>query len=267
MAAAAARGPRSHPRPRQPASEGSRPGPVAAVRRRAGDRTARWPTTPRCPTRRPWSETEALGFEKEALGLYMSGHPLQRYAAVLDVGRREAPGGPDRSRTPTARSAASSPACVRSRPSGATGWPCSCSRKKPPRSRRSSFRRRSRSAAALDRRRRDAARAREVRARRRDRAGSSSPRSRCSTWSATARCAKSRSGWQGTGLGEDAMRALVGRARALPRRSPRARCVVEVNGGQRAARARRHRPPHQAERPASCARSRRCAGWGRVVLK
>jgi DNA polymerase-3 subunit alpha len=32
---------------------------------------------------RPWTETEALNFEKEALGLYMSGHPLQRYANVL----------------------------------------------------------------------------------------------------------------------------------------------------------------------------------------
>jgi len=35
------------------------------------------------PETRPWSETEALTFEKEALGLYMSGHPLQRYADVL----------------------------------------------------------------------------------------------------------------------------------------------------------------------------------------
>jgi DNA polymerase-3 subunit alpha len=35
------------------------------------------------PEVRAWTEAEALGFEKEALGLYMSGHPLQRYAAVL----------------------------------------------------------------------------------------------------------------------------------------------------------------------------------------
>ncbi|MEO8484602.1 MAG: DNA polymerase III subunit alpha, partial [Acidobacteriota bacterium] len=35
------------------------------------------------PAVAPWTETEALGFEKEALGLYMSGHPLQRYAATL----------------------------------------------------------------------------------------------------------------------------------------------------------------------------------------
>jgi DNA polymerase III subunit alpha len=33
----------------------------------------------------PWTETEALGFEKEALGLYMSGHPLQRYAEAIAV--------------------------------------------------------------------------------------------------------------------------------------------------------------------------------------
>jgi DNA polymerase III subunit alpha len=32
-----------------------------------------------------WSESEALACEKEALGLYMSGHPLQRYAEVLAV--------------------------------------------------------------------------------------------------------------------------------------------------------------------------------------
>jgi DNA polymerase-3 subunit alpha len=30
-----------------------------------------------------WSEAEALGFEKEALGLYITGHPLQRFADVL----------------------------------------------------------------------------------------------------------------------------------------------------------------------------------------
>src|SRR5262245_20210922 len=35
------------------------------------------------PSVRAWTETEALGFEKEALGLYMSGHPLQRYAETL----------------------------------------------------------------------------------------------------------------------------------------------------------------------------------------
>jgi len=34
---------------------------------------------------RPWTEGEALTFEKEALGLYMSGHPLQKYAAILDA--------------------------------------------------------------------------------------------------------------------------------------------------------------------------------------
>ncbi|HKW03288.1 MAG TPA: DNA polymerase III subunit alpha [Vicinamibacterales bacterium] len=37
------------------------------------------------PETRRWSETEGLAFEKEALGLYMSGHPLQRYALVLDA--------------------------------------------------------------------------------------------------------------------------------------------------------------------------------------
>lgn len=35
------------------------------------------------PAARPWTETEALVGEKEALGLYMSGHPLTRYAGAL----------------------------------------------------------------------------------------------------------------------------------------------------------------------------------------
>ncbi len=35
------------------------------------------------PPARVWTETQALTFEKEALGLYMSGHPLQRFAGVL----------------------------------------------------------------------------------------------------------------------------------------------------------------------------------------
>ena len=35
------------------------------------------------PSVAPWTETEALACEKEALGLYMSGHPLQRYAEAL----------------------------------------------------------------------------------------------------------------------------------------------------------------------------------------
>ena len=35
------------------------------------------------PDTRPWSETEALAFEKEALGLYMSGHPIERHRADL----------------------------------------------------------------------------------------------------------------------------------------------------------------------------------------
>ncbi|MBI2833534.1 MAG: DNA polymerase III subunit alpha [Acidobacteria bacterium] len=31
----------------------------------------------------PWTQTEQLAFEKEALGLYLSGHPIARYAAEL----------------------------------------------------------------------------------------------------------------------------------------------------------------------------------------
>jgi DNA polymerase-3 subunit alpha len=42
---------------------------------------------------RPWTETEALTFEKEALGLYMSGHPLQRYAGVIAGAGARTPSG------------------------------------------------------------------------------------------------------------------------------------------------------------------------------
>ena len=48
----------------------------AAGRRSAGGRS-------RCPTRAPWTEAQQLAFEKEALGLYMSGHPLERFAEEL----------------------------------------------------------------------------------------------------------------------------------------------------------------------------------------
>jgi DNA polymerase III subunit alpha len=35
------------------------------------------------PDATPWSDSEQLGFEKETLGLYWSGHPVNRYAAEL----------------------------------------------------------------------------------------------------------------------------------------------------------------------------------------
>jgi DNA polymerase-3 subunit alpha len=37
------------------------------------------------PAVKPWTEMEALAGEKESLGLYMTGHPLQRYGAALDA--------------------------------------------------------------------------------------------------------------------------------------------------------------------------------------
>ncbi len=41
------------------------------------------------PTAAPWTESEQLAFEKETLGLYWSGHPVDRYAAALrDFGAR-----------------------------------------------------------------------------------------------------------------------------------------------------------------------------------
>jgi DNA polymerase-3 subunit alpha len=35
------------------------------------------------PVAKPWTETEQLGYEKETLGLYWSGHPVDRYASAL----------------------------------------------------------------------------------------------------------------------------------------------------------------------------------------
>jgi DNA polymerase-3 subunit alpha len=41
------------------------------------------------PPATPWTESEQLGFEKETLGLYWSGHPVDRYATALrDFGAR-----------------------------------------------------------------------------------------------------------------------------------------------------------------------------------
>jgi len=37
----------------------------------------------RLPDPQPWTEMEMLGYEKEALGLYLSGHPVDRYAEDL----------------------------------------------------------------------------------------------------------------------------------------------------------------------------------------
>ncbi len=37
----------------------------------------------RLPDAKPWTEAEQLGYEKETLGLYWTGHPVDRYAAAL----------------------------------------------------------------------------------------------------------------------------------------------------------------------------------------
>ena len=41
------------------------------------------PVVIRLPDAPPWTEAQQLAFEKEALGLYMSGHPLERFAEEL----------------------------------------------------------------------------------------------------------------------------------------------------------------------------------------
>jgi DNA polymerase-3 subunit alpha len=41
------------------------------------------PAKERVPDAPPWSEAERLGFEKESLGFFISGHPLERFRAEL----------------------------------------------------------------------------------------------------------------------------------------------------------------------------------------
>ena len=82
-------------------------GQIAAVRRRRrsrGDADRRRGAACRWPRRGP--RREALAFEKEALGLYMSGHPLQRYAEAHRGRRRAAVRGSDAVRGRRARSPA-----------------------------------------------------------------------------------------------------------------------------------------------------------------
>ncbi|PYI71156.1 MAG: hypothetical protein DMF08_09310, partial [Verrucomicrobia bacterium] len=40
-------------------------------------------TAPRRQASRPWNEHEKLSYEKELLGFYVSGHPLDAYADVF----------------------------------------------------------------------------------------------------------------------------------------------------------------------------------------
>ena len=112
------------------------------------------------PVAKPWTETEQLGYEKETLGLYWSGHPVDRYASALKEtsARRRSPISPTASRSrkpptagdpaaanrwrPTRRSAASSPRAGCSRRAKATGWPRSRSRMRSAAWRSSCFRKR-----------------------------------------------------------------------------------------------------------------------------
>ena len=56
---------------------------IAARRRCSEATTSGGLTIIRLPDTAPWTEMELLGFEKEALGLYLSGHPIDRHAADL----------------------------------------------------------------------------------------------------------------------------------------------------------------------------------------
>ena len=78
----------------------------AAVRRASDDDDGQPPGTPTAlPDAPPWTEAEQLAFEKETLGLYWSGHPIDRYADALKAVRRQdhRPTSPTRRRAGTAR--------------------------------------------------------------------------------------------------------------------------------------------------------------------
>ena len=68
---------------REPAAEEPGPRPARAVRRVGGRRSRKDPrrALPDVPA---WTEKEQLAFEKEALGLYLSGHPMDRFRKELD---------------------------------------------------------------------------------------------------------------------------------------------------------------------------------------
>ena len=57
----------------------------ARWRRRRRRRRGAAPAAAPLPEAAPWTETEQLGFEKETLGLYWSGHPVDRYADALKL--------------------------------------------------------------------------------------------------------------------------------------------------------------------------------------
>ena len=50
---------------------------LGGARRGAGRRRERIPDAP------PWGEGERLAFEKESLGFFITGHPLERFRAEL----------------------------------------------------------------------------------------------------------------------------------------------------------------------------------------
>ena len=86
----------------------------------------------RCPTSPPWTEIEQLNYEKDALGLFWTGHPIDRYADDLreygakttaDLNRQEGAVDGEPTRRGDAEVAGSRTAGPRRRPH-ASGEPC-----------------------------------------------------------------------------------------------------------------------------------------------
>ena len=105
---------RPRDRARQPAPARSRARGSVSCSAAAMRRRRRRPRSPLPDAPRRGPRSQQLAFEKEALGLYMSGHPLERFAGRPEgVRRARASRELHRSPRPTSGSAASSAACAR----------------------------------------------------------------------------------------------------------------------------------------------------------
>ena len=114
----------------RPSPARSREGPVAAVRRRSDDGGRSRRPSP-LPDAAPWTEMQQLAFEKEALGLYMSGHPLERFSEELKTFGAQRVGDLTSSHADVWVGGIVSGPAPAEDARRATGWPSSCSTTSP----------------------------------------------------------------------------------------------------------------------------------------
>ena len=120
--------PRDGGRAEAPARPRGRPGqPDGPPRRRRRRRTPDGPAE-RVRDVADWPEGERLAYEKESLGFFITGHPLERVKAELAQLANATTGSSRTSPTARSRWAGSWSPCASSRPRRATGWRASPSR-------------------------------------------------------------------------------------------------------------------------------------------